>query len=87
MADTVKQKHENAVKRFGVRYGRTVKRQLGKIEAMQRKKHACPYCRYTRVERKAVGIWNCSKCGKTFTSRAYTVTKPAPVRSELTSEL
>ena len=32
------EKHEKAVKRFGVRYGRTVKKRLGRIEALQKRK-------------------------------------------------
>ncbi len=81
------EKHEKAIKRFGVRYGRTVKRKLGAIEAQQRKKHRCPYCRYTQVRRQAAGIWRCAKCEATFTSRAYTVAKPPAVRVEQTREI
>ncbi len=80
-------KHEKAIKRFGVRYGRTIKRKLGLIEAQQRAAHQCPYCRYKKVSRKSAGIWHCAKCDATFTSRAYTVAKPAAVREEVTKEL
>ncbi len=86
MVETV-EKHERGVRRFGVRYGRTVKRKLGKIEAQQRKHHECPFCHYAKVVRKAAGIWHCDKCNATFTSRAYTVAKPAPVRVEATEEI
>ncbi len=86
MAETV-EKHEKAIRRFGVRYGRTVKRKLGKIEAQQKKKHVCPYCRYTSVKRLAAGIWSCGKCGASFTSKAYTVSKPAGVKAEQTMEV
>ncbi|MBR9693114.1 50S ribosomal protein L37ae [Candidatus Woesearchaeota archaeon] len=81
------EKHEKAVKRFGVRYGRTIKKKLGLIEAQQRKAHQCPYCRYPKVSRKSAGIWHCSKCNATFTSRAYTVTKPAAVKTEQDLEI
>ncbi len=76
------EKHEKAIKRFGVRYGRTVKKKLGAIEAQQRRRHQCPYCRYAKVSRRASGIWHCAKCDATFTSRAYTVAKPPAVKTE-----
>jgi large subunit ribosomal protein L37Ae len=62
-----------AMKRFGARYGRTVKTNFGKIETEQRKLHKCPYCNKTSVKRLAVGIWNCRKCDAKFTGRAYTL--------------
>lgn len=65
-----------SIKRFGARYGRGVKLKFGKIEAEQRKKHPCPYCRAVRVKRVAAGIWECRKCGSKFTGRAYTVGTP-----------
>jgi len=71
MAETEKFK---AMKRYGARYGRTVKQNFGIIEKEQRKKHPCPYCHANAVRRKAVGIWNCKKCDATFTGRAYTLT-------------
>jgi large subunit ribosomal protein L37Ae len=80
------EKHEKAIKRFGVRYGRTVKRKLGVIEAQQRGAHQCPYCRYKQVKRESAGIWHCAKCTATFTSRAYSVSPPGPVKAEETHE-
>lgn len=59
------------VKRFGVRYGRTVKHKLAKIEKEQKKNHLCPYCSREKVSRVSYGIWNCKKCDSTFTGRAY----------------
>jgi len=76
------EKHEKAVKRFGVRYGRTVKKRLGRIEALQKRKHQCPFCHYRKVSRLAVGIWHCAKCNATFASKAYTVTTPERVKEE-----
>ena len=64
-----------SVKRFGSRYGRTIRQRLGKIESEQKKKHVCPYCNKTQVKRLASGLWYCVKEGKKFTSRAYSVAK------------
>ncbi len=64
-----------SIKRFGARYGRTVKLKLAKIEKEQRKKHKCPYCSGLGVKRLAAGIWHCRKCDAKFTGRAYTISK------------
>jgi ribosomal protein eL43 len=68
-------KKVGSVKRFGARYGRTVKEKVGKIEEEQRKKHKCPYCLGVKVRRTSTGIWHCERCNATFASRAYTVAK------------
>jgi len=81
------EKHEKGVKRYGVRYGRTTKKKLGRIEALQKGTHQCPYCHYVKVARISAGIWHCSKCDATFTSRAYVVTKPAAVKTERSLEI
>ena len=62
-----------SVKRFGSRYGRTVRHKVGKIENLQRSKHQCPYCRKNKAKRLSVGIWECRSCNSKFTSKAYSV--------------
>ncbi len=79
MADTMK--HVKAVGRYGTRYGRRNRQKVALLEVEQRKKHKCPYCAYDKVSRKSTGIWTCDKCKITFTSRAYTVSKPPAIRS------
>ncbi len=71
MADA--QKGLGPVKRFGTRYGWTLKRKLAKIEIEQKKDHKCPYCSKLKVHRVSFGIWLCDKCNSKFTARAYTV--------------
>jgi large subunit ribosomal protein L37Ae len=73
-----------SVKRFGTRYGRTLKLKYGQIEVEQRKKHKCPYCSNAAVKRIAVGIWNCKKCGVKFTGKAYTIAKKQEPKAEMT---
>jgi len=77
------------VKRFGPRYGRTVKVKRAAVEIMQKKSTKCPYCSKERVVRKSKGIWHCTKCRNTFAGQAYTFTaKPAalPPIEELLAE-
>ena len=64
-----------SVKRLGSRYGRTVREKLGKIEALQKGPHKCPYCHNYKVKRIATGIWQCQKCNSKFTSKAYFVAR------------
>lgn len=62
-----------STKRFGARYGRSVKEKLAEIEKEQRKKHKCPYCNQFKVKRVAVGIWYCRKCKTKFAGKAYSL--------------
>ena len=72
-----------SVKRFGPRYGRTVKERLATIEKEQRKNHRCPYCTYEQVKQQSVGIFLCGKCGAKFASKAYTVAKVALIKTQV----
>jgi large subunit ribosomal protein L37Ae len=77
---------KKTITRFGTRYGRTIRERLADIESGYRGKHKCPYCNYTNVTREAAGIWICSKCKAKFTSRAFQLTKPTPVKNLQVSE-
>ena len=66
-------------KRFGPRYGRTVKFKLAKIEKQQRKPQMCPYCDMPKAKRISAGIYECNKCQSKFTGRAYFLKKKPPV--------
>jgi large subunit ribosomal protein L37Ae len=57
--------------KFGVRYGTKVKEKLKPIEAKQRKKQICPFCKRKKLKRISSGIWVCKRCGKKFASDAY----------------
>ncbi len=75
-----------SIKRFGVRYGRSLKERMGKIEAEQRKLHRCPYCGKPSVKWQAVGIWLCRKCGSKFTGKAYSPMKKVEVKEKTIEE-
>ena len=59
--------------RFGVRYGRKIRKRVADIEKKQKKFYVCPSCNVVRVKRVSAGIWKCKKCGLKFTGRAYEV--------------
>ncbi len=82
---------------LGTRYGVTVRKRYMKVIKELRKPHTCPQCGLQRVSRVSVGVWNCRKCGFTFTGGAYTpvtklgvvakrVAKGAPVEEVLKAE-
>ncbi len=59
---------------LGARYGSTVRKQYVKVLSEMKKAHRCPQCDSSSVQRESVGVWNCRKCGLTFTGGAYTPT-------------
>lgn len=79
-------KTKDTAKRFGARYGRTLKKRFSEIEVLQKTKYKCPFCNYPKSKRLAVGIWFCKSCSKKFTSRAYTVTKPITIKTRKEEE-
>jgi large subunit ribosomal protein L37Ae len=61
---------------LGTRYGATVRKRYVKVVTEAKKTHKCPQCGSVAVKRESVGVWNCRKCGFTFSGGAYTpVTK------------
>jgi large subunit ribosomal protein L37Ae len=66
-------KIKSAVKRFGTRYGRTIREKVSKIENVLRGKHKCPYCSAMKAKRITSGIWECKRCNAKFTGAAYSV--------------
>jgi large subunit ribosomal protein L37Ae len=75
-------KRLGSIKRFGVRYGRTVKFKFAQAEADMKSFQKCPYCSAMKVKRLAAGIWHCRKCDAKFTGKAYSISKTAKVESE-----
>lgn len=56
---------------LGSRYGATVRKRYMKVITEMRKPHKCPNCGFMKVSRLGVGIWQCGKCGYTYTGGAY----------------
>jgi len=75
-------KRKTSTKRFGTRYGRSLKDKLAPIEEASRRTYKCPYCSKLGVRRQAAGIWFCKKCNAKFASKAYTLTKKKIVKEE-----
>ncbi len=66
-----KTKRLGSTGRFGVRYGKKIKRKVLEIEKRQYQKQKCPYCNKLQVDRIASGIFTCKKCNSKFTGKAY----------------
>ena len=65
-------KKVGATRGFGARYGATVRKRYIKVISETKKVHKCPQCGSETVRRQCVGVWECRKCGFTFTGGAYT---------------
>jgi len=59
--------------RFGVRYGRTIRKKIADIEALYKGKHKCNFCKKIGVRRLSYGLWQCTKCSIKFTGKAYSI--------------
>lgn len=57
--------------RFGVRYGRKLRKRVNEIESKQKGRNKCPFCNKLGVQRLAKGIYQCRKCGSKFAGKAY----------------
>ena len=79
-------KNLSAMKRFGARYGRSLKQRFIEVENLHRIKYKCPYCANISVKRLSAGIWQCRKCDSKFTGKAYTITKKKTAK-ELAAEI
>lgn len=72
-----------STKRFGARYGKTVKNKMAVIERQQHASYKCPTCSRDQVKRLSVGIWQCKKCTTKFASKAYTVAKMSKIQNKV----
>ena len=60
--------------KYGVRYGRTIRKRVLSVMEEKTAAHQCPSCLRPSVKREAPGIWFCKKCGMKFAGKAF---KPA----------
>lgn len=58
-------------KRFGARYGATVRKRWNAVMVQKTRVYECPNCRHKRVKWVSVGVWRCRKCGFTFAGKAW----------------
>lgn len=76
-----KTKGTGSVKRFGARYGRSVKNKIAILEKESKPDQLCPYCKNKKAKRIAFGIFSCKKCNAKFTSKAYIVDPKMKVKA------
>ena len=57
--------------RFGVRYGAKLRRRVLDIDNRRKEPTRCPSCATKALKRKAVGLWECTKCDLLFAGGAY----------------
>merc|ERR1711970_951142 len=73
------------VGKYGTRYGASLRKTVKKMEITQHSTYICPFCGKEAMKRKAVGIWECSRCAKVVAGGAwvYSTTAAAQVRSAI----
>lgn len=76
-----------STKRFGPRYGITVKQKYDAVEQLQKKLYQCPNCKKIKVKRLALGIWQCLGCQAKFAGKAYTFGAEVKVGQQEQEEL
>lgn len=75
MSRTARKKVVGIAGRFGARYGASIRKRWKAVMERRYSVYVCPYCGKTSVlERIAVGIWRCPKCGAVWAGGAYTPT-------------
>ncbi|MCW7071287.1 MAG: 50S ribosomal protein L37ae [Methanophagales archaeon] len=77
-----KGKKTKSAGRFGVRYGRKIRKVVAAVEEKSRATHDCPRCVRKSVKRVGTGIWRCSKCGFTFSGGTYLPQTPTGVTAQ-----
>jgi large subunit ribosomal protein L37Ae len=64
---------KKSLKGLGARYGIKLRKQYSQVHFLLKSKRSCPSCGSKKFGRKAVGIWECKKCGFKITGTAYDV--------------
>ena len=62
-----------SLKGLGARYGIKIRKEYTKIHLQLKEKRICPECGSKQFGRKAVGIWECKKCGFKVAGTAYDI--------------
>ncbi|HLD88722.1 MAG TPA: 50S ribosomal protein L37ae [Candidatus Nanoarchaeia archaeon] len=73
-----------SIKRFGARYGGSLRAKFGNVEKRQKAFYECPSCKAMRVKRISLGIWQCRKCSTKLAGKAYSLSRQAVVLKEIT---
>ena len=60
-----------STRRFGARYGSTIRKRVEKIERKKKKRYLCPNCRKRALRWVAVGLWECRNCGFKMAGAAF----------------
>ena len=78
-----KTKKVGVVRKYGTRYGASLRKQVKKIDISQHARYTCTFCGKDSVKREATGIWNCKACRKKIAGGAFVLSTAtaATVRS------
>ena len=69
----MKKKKLGSAKRFGTRYGASIKVKFAEVERIQRSLQKCPHCNKVALKRESKGIFRCRACGAIVAGKAYAI--------------
>jgi len=61
-------------RKYGCRYGSSLRKLMKKFETMQRQRYVCPFCGKAAIRKISVGIWRCKACKKKLAGGAWELT-------------
>ena len=71
-------------RKYGTRYGSSLRKIIKKFELTQHAKYQCPFCGKNGVKRSCVGIWKCKGCSKSVAGGAWELTTSAAAAAKST---
>merc|ERR1712070_1352989 len=81
---TKRTKKVGIARKYGVRYGSSLRKLMKKFETMQRQRYVCPFCGKATVRKVSVGIWRCRACKKIMAGGAWSLTTSVAVTARIT---
>ncbi len=60
-----------STRRFGPRYGSTIRKRVEKIEKKKKRRYICPNCKKKSLKWVSVGLWECRNCGFKMAGAAF----------------
>eukprot|EP01015_Nassula_variabilis_P006056 TRINITY_DN145_c0_g1_i5.p1 TRINITY_DN145_c0_g1~~TRINITY_DN145_c0_g1_i5.p1 ORF type:complete len:169 (+),score=65.94 TRINITY_DN145_c0_g1_i5:92-598(+) len=71
-------------RKYGTRYGASLRKIIKKFEIQQHARYLCPFCGKQSVRRVSIGIWQCRGCYKTVAGGAWSLTTSAALTAKST---
>ena len=71
-------------RKYGTRYGSSLRKIAKKFEVSQRARYNCPFCGKSSVKRTVIGVWKCKACKKQIAGGAWELNTPTALTAKST---